>query len=454
MRLPLGRALKSPRSLFSRVSLPFSRAAVSRFQPNKPLDSQIALAEIKSSTHASVYTSTDRRDPIIMPHSPAVVRIPWAGVEGETTDIDDVQTQLQNIPKDTRYLRIDETAPSNDHWALLGAHFTAIENLELESGFEELLNDRNIPLHWPLQRLELRSATSELAQSPFIRQGRVPHLSLLLTCGLRFVGPTSDELQRLHKEDIERGDKKAEYIKVYEGTPEEREIEIIYLPDLVVHYMNKHYCGPDAKEDPENEPPVGPINMKTLEIFENDAIDTFSRMTQALPHIVSNLQTLRISSTSGLDFQYLPEEPFRYILPTMDNLEVFNLTVGEIFQDPSYLPTFYKALPPNLTTLYFRGPTSLCRSEHWPDWLKSFESETFLPKLKQLAFVLDLHYEAKPNKWGRRKTTTPPVEVLRQAREACDRLYSIARKRGINIVNMPVDHDSMSHLFEPVDARW
>lgn len=388
-----------------------------------------------------------------MPDSPAIVRIPWAGVEGHPNDTPDVQTQLQGLPRDTPYLRIDDDAPSGDEWDLLGSHFIAVENLELESGFNEHLND-NIPLHWPLQRLQLSSAVSEVIQTPFILEGRVSHLSLLLTCGLRFVGPTSDELQKQHREDIKRGDKEAEYIKVYEGTPEERKVEIHYLPTLVADYMNEHYCDPDAKNDSKNGPPTGPTNMETLEVFENDAIDTFCRMTLALPHIVSTLQTLRIRSTSGLDFQYLTEEHFRDLLPTLDNLKIFNLTVGEVFEDPSYLPTFYKVLPPNLSTLYFRGPTSLCRSEHWADWLRVFESETFLPHLRQLAFVLDLHYKAKSSEsWGN-KAEKAPDEVLRQAREACDHLCDIARKRGINIVDMPAEHESQSSLFEPVDSRW
>lgn len=389
-----------------------------------------------------------------MPDPPAIVKIQGPGDGSDRNRLGDLQAQLQSIPRDTRYLRIDDDTPSDAEWALLGTHFTAVENLELDSGFEEMLNDREIPSHWPLQRLELRSATSELVQTPFVRQGRLSHLSLLLTCGLRFMGPTSEELERLHKEDIERGDKKAEYVKFHEGTPEEREVEITFLPSLVADHMDKYYCGPDAKKDPENEPPAGPINLKTLEIYENDAIDTFCRMTMALPHIVSNLDTLRIRSTSGLDFQYLTEEPFRDILPTLDTLKTLNLSVGEVFQDPSYLPTIHKVLPPNLTTLYFRGPTSLCQSGNWSDWLKSFDSEDFLPQLQKMAFVLDLHYEAQPaESWGRRPKR-PSDEVLLQAREACDRLCEIARKRGISIVDLPVEHDNMSHLFEPVDARW
>ena len=388
-----------------------------------------------------------------MSHSPTIVKIPWGGVEGEPIHIEDLQSQLQNIPRDTCYLRIDEDAPSADDWALLGSHFTSVENLELESGFNEDLRDQ-IPLHWPLQRLELRSAGAEAITTPFIQEGRVPHLSLLLTCGLRFEGPTSDELRRRNAEAIKRGDKKEEFFTVGEGTPEERKIQVTFLPTLVCDWMNEHLCAPGSKKDPESDPPSSPINMKTLEIFENDAMDAFSRMALALPHIVSNLQTLRIRSTSGLDFHFLTEEAFRYILPTLENLKTFNLTVGEVFDDPTYLPTLYKFLPPNLTTLYIRGPTSLCRSEQWSDWLKSFESERFLPNLQRMAFVLDLHYGDGLASTGRRKSIEPPNEALEQARKACRRLCDIAQKRGIDIVDLPAEHVNAGDLFKPVDPRW
>ncbi|KAJ5118240.1 hypothetical protein N7448_009955 [Penicillium atrosanguineum] len=388
-----------------------------------------------------------------MSNSPTIVKIPWDGVEGEPIHIEDLQSQLQNIPRDTRYLRIDEDAPSADDWALLGSHFTGVENLELESGFNEDLRDQ-IPLHWPLQRLELRSAIAEVITTPFIREGRVPHLSLLLTCGLRFEGPTSDELQMQHEEAVKRGDNEEEFFTVGEGTPEERKIQVTFLPTLVCDWMNDHFCGADSKKDRENKPSSCLINMETLEIFENDAMDAFSRMAMALPHIVSNLRTLRIRSTSGLDFHYLTEEAFRYTLPTLENLETFNFTVGEVFDDPTYLPTLHKFLPPNLTTLYIRGPTSLCQSEQWSDWLKSFESDTFLPKLQKMAFILDLHYGDVLASSSRRKNIVPPSDALEQAREACRHLCDIAQKRGISIVDMPVEHINAGDLFMPVDPRW
>lgn len=362
-----------------------------------------------------------------------------------------LQTQLQSIPRDITFLRIDQDTPSDTEWALLGSHFSKVENLELESGWNEDLNDKNIPLHWPLRRLELRSASSEVVQSPFVRQGRVSHLSLLYTCGLRFVGPPSNELYRNCQEEVARGERQLESFTFNEGTPEERSISIFSLPELVAEHMNKYYCGPDQRVDPANEPPSGPINLHTLEIFENDAIDTFCRMTMALPHLVENLRTLRISSTQGLDFHYLNEEPFRYILPRLENLQTLDLSLGDVFQDPAYLPTLHKILPPNLTAFCFRGPASMCQSEHWSEWLDAFGSSDFLPKLQSLAFVLDLQ-NGETNKCGGRPAVKASDELLRQAREKCERLWGVARLRGIRIVD--IDPESFSGFAEPVDDRW
>lgn len=189
------------------------------------------------------------------------------------------------------------------------------------------------------------------------------------------------------------------------------------------------------------------INLHTLEIFENDAIDTFCRMTMALPHLVENLRTLHISSTRGLDYHYFSEEP----LPRLENLQTLDLSLGEVFQDPAYFSTLPKILPPNLTTLYFRGPASMSQSEHWSEWLDAFVSSDFLPKLQSLAFVLDLH-NGEANKCGERPARKVPDELLRQAREECERLWGVARLRGIHIVDS--DPESFSGFASPVNDRW
>ncbi|KAJ5701044.1 hypothetical protein N7488_008592 [Penicillium malachiteum] len=308
------------------------------------------------------------------------------------------------------------------------------EELELESGFNEELNDHNLPLHWPLRKLTLSSACDELIQSPFDWSHTCPSISHA-TFDSRALQPTG----------------LLDYM-TNQPPKKNRMIKITYIPELVVMHMQKVYADPDRKLDPENEPLAGPINLKTLEIWENDAIDTFCRMSGALPHIVDNLHTLRLRSTSGLDFSMITEDTFRQLLPAMENLQVLNFTVGEIFQDPQFLPALHSILPPNLTTLYFRGPVSLVTSEHWADWLRAFRSTTFLPKLQRLAFVLDLHYgEHDPKAWGK-KESPAPTGLLQQARQECETLYGIARERGIFLEDMPTEPHSK--LLRCVDSRW
>lgn len=374
---------------------------------------------------------------------PAVITVqgPWQATKPDHETF--LKDQLEFISPTVTNLVIDEDTPSDAEWALLGAHLKNVEELELESGFNEQLNDKELPLHWPLKKLTLSSACGELIQSPFIRQGLVSHLSLFFTCNLRFEGPTTDELTRLHDESTTQ--------EPNENEDTEKGMKVTYLPELVVSHMQKIYEDPDRK--PESEPPAGPINLKTLEIWENDALDTFCRISAALPHIVENLHTLRLRSTSGLDFGLMSEETFRQLLPLMQNLQVFNFTVGEIFEDPQFLPTLHKILPPNLTTLYFRGPVSLATSEHWAEWLQAFRSPTFLPKFERLAFVLDLHYgESDSATWGGKKETPAPENLLQQARRECEALYGIARGRGVVVENMPTEPSSK--LLRCVDCRW
>lgn len=408
---------------------------------------------IFSPIHASVYTSIDRPVPPT-PHSPVTVKIQGPCEESWPDHESHLQDQLQSIQSNTTYLRLDGDTPSDKEWALLSAHFSHVENLELDSGFNEDLNDKSIPRHWPLRRLELRSACSQLVQSPFICRGQVSHLSLLLTSGLRFAGPTNSELLREHKDDVKSGEFKAQYITRNEGTPEERQIELIHMPELVCRHMNKFHWLPAGKSDPENVAPSDQINLHTLEIFENDAIDTFCRLTMDQPHLIENLQTLRIRSVRGLDFVYLDERPLRYILPQLVNLKTLNLTVGDVFHDPSYLPTLYQIFPPNLTTLFFRAPASLCQSEHWSAWLRAFESKEFLPQFQRFAFVLDLHHEVKEEGLRRKRVVPAPADILYQARVACEQLYGTVRRRGVSIETMPSEPEAENSLFTPVDDRW
>ncbi|KAF3401881.1 hypothetical protein F1880_009906 [Penicillium rolfsii] len=384
-----------------------------------------------------------------MTHStPIIVHVEGPSEEVNPDHGSRLRDRLASIPKNTRYLQVEGDTPSDTEWTILGSHFSNIEHLYLRAGFNEDLNDKGIPLHWPLQKLEFSDSVSEVFRTPFVLEGRVSHLSLFFTCGLRFEGLTSHEIALQHREAIKRGEIEADFVTLHEGTPDERKIEVTYLPSLVADHINKIFSDPEREQ---KEPPPGPFNLQTLEIWENDAIDTFNRMTLSLPHLVGNLQTLRIRSTSGLDFNYTNEHMFREILPQLTDLRSLNLSVGDVFQDPTYLPTIYQILPPNLTELYFRGPSSLCESKEWSDWVRAFESKDFLPNLQKLALVLDLHYEEGES--GRKTEGPAPAALLHQARIACQPIYDIARRRGVSLVEMPAE-PKVEALLRPIDERW
>jgi hypothetical protein len=128
--------------------------------------------------------------------------------------------------------------------------------------------------------------------------------------------------------------------------------------------------------------------------------------------------------------------------------------VGEVFKDPSYLPTLYDYLPPNLTSLSFRGPVSLCRSEKWEEWLKACESKDFLPNLQNLGFVLDLYYQPRESDWVKKEEVRAPDEPLCEAREACEDLYEAARRRGITIYPAHDEWAVKYPYLRQVDDRW
>lgn len=354
--------------------------------------------------------------------------------------------QLEKISNDEKHIRIDGETPSNAEWALLGSHFRGVENLELESGFGEELNDKNIPLHWPLEKLEICDAHSELVRSPFVRQGLVPHLIFFFTSELRFEGPTSDELTAQYSAAIERGEKERQYL-----SPDSK-LEMIFLPGLVREYMNKIYSNPDRELEPENQPSPDPIKLHTLEIYENDAMDALCRMHLAIPHVMDNVRTLHIQSTQGLDFHFFREDAFREVFPEFKNLKTLQYEVGDVFTDPSYLPSLYKILPPKIETLFFRGPASITKSEEWQKWVDAFASPEFLPQLKNLAFVLDLNYKTKESDPEQKMRVETPDDLLFYSRHACEALYEAARARGITVQEFPKPQRNTQ--LPSVDERW
>ncbi|KAL3472457.1 hypothetical protein BJX99DRAFT_235392 [Aspergillus californicus] len=385
----------------------------------------------------------------IQTQAPFTVEVqgPHADKEDALDHRESLLSQLKNIPKETSILTIEEDTPSNSEWDILGNHFTSVRDLTVKTGFNEELNDKTMPLHWPLDSLRITDACGEVIKSPHILQGKLQHLTLFFTCGLRFEGPTSAELSRAHHEAVDRGDAEVESIG-------DSKIKVVYLPDLAQKWVMAKYDYDKGvpQPEPENRPVEGQeIRLKTVEIIYNDALDTFQRMCMGIPHVADQLTSLTLYSVSN-DFSFIEEECFGQLLRALANLQTLNLTVGEVFEEEASLPGLYTSFPPNLTTLNFRGPISLCQSERWEEWITAFGSKDFLPKLENLAFVLDLHHEY--SEYGQKNLVDAPEEDLQRARGACNRLYEAARGRGISIQPLHDKYAGEHVCLRPVDHRW
>ncbi|KAL2870150.1 uncharacterized protein BJX67DRAFT_378682 [Aspergillus lucknowensis] len=394
--------------------------------------------------------------PQIGPYT-VTVQGPWVDSEDAPDHKEPLLAQLKSIPRDTTTLTIDEDPPSDTEWDILANHFTAVRDLTIDSGFNEDLNDAKMPLHWPLEKLQLWGPCGEVTKSPHILQGRVGHLVLYFASELRFEGPTSRELSRAHDEAIERGEAQKRFLG-------KSGIQVVHMTELAQAWLREK-CTAEGGEpkDGEEEAEHRPVDngddvekesqMHTLEIIENDALDTFLRMSLALPHVVENLTTLNLRSTSNPpDCSWIHESMLGEVLPQLTQLQTLKLSVGEVFSDESSLPALYAWLPPNLTTLHFRGPVSLARSARWSDWVAAFASAEFLPRLERLAFVLDLHYAA--NEYDRKELAIAPDDLLDEARAACKRLCEAVRRRGVTIEGIQDEWAGQHVCLRPVDHRW
>ncbi|KAL2818049.1 hypothetical protein BJX63DRAFT_82694 [Aspergillus granulosus] len=392
----------------------------------------------------------------LTPVGPFTVTVQGPHVDSEDAPehIEPLLAQLKAIPRDTTILTIGEDPPSDTEWGILGKHFTSVRDLTIDSGFNEDLNDRLMPTHWPLDRLELSGPCGEVTKSPHILQGRVAHLVLYLASELRFEGPTSDGLRDAYTEAIECGEKQKEYIG-------KSKIQLIMMASLALEWLAKKYpSGTDLSDsdrpelEPENRPvDAEAIRLRTLEIIENDAIDTFQRMSLALPHVVQNLTSLNLRSTSNPpDPRWLHESYFAGVLQKLPNLDTLRLTIGDVFTDHTSLPALFTWLPPSVATLHFRGPASLVQSERWEEWVAAFGSASFLPQLQRLAFVLDLYYQE--DDYGRKQLADAPEGLLLEARAACDRLCQAAQRRGVQVEPLTDEWAGKHVCLRPIDGRW
>lgn len=317
---------------------------------------------------------------------------------------------LEGLDRDTEVLELVDECPKDEEWGMLGQHFHSVKWLLIETGFNEHWFDRGFPLRWPLELLVISSACGELVTSPAILDGRVTHLVLYLTCNLRFEGPDSKELDSV-KEFANQTER--------ELNGKNLGMTFTYRPSRAAKWLMNNYeadfqwPNPVEEGQPESQ-------LKTLEILENDAIDTFQRFALSHSHVVMGLEKLNLRSTQGNDFSLTPEGIFPQLFTAMGNLRELELSLGSAFHDDTTLPNLYKSLPPNLERLSFRGPPSLAGSEQFNEWIAAFSDPDFQPSLKRLSFVLDLSRVAN-------------APDLAPAAAAVDKLLAGAAARGVAV---------------------
>ncbi|KAJ7651735.1 hypothetical protein DFH06DRAFT_552352 [Mycena polygramma] len=319
-----------------------------------------------------------------------------------------LEAQLKTAPRDADTLRLMKDTPSDAAWDLLSGHFVSVKNLFMDSGWDERLNDEKIPLHWPLEKLTISSSCGEVCRSPWVVEGRVPHLVFYYTCGLRFEGPTTDELVQAHKEAGKVAPRKP-------GDP----ISIIWVPDLVEEWMKNKY----ADQDQQNEETAAAAadedgqksQLKTLEIVNNDARDTLFRYILAHPNLMDPIETLSLDASSMHDLRLADERILEVAFPQLVQLRTLVLVLGDHYHDRTQLPDFFQCLPPNLRVLRFRSSVSLAANEDVVErWVKAFADPAFLPGLERLSFVLDL-VDGEEEKMAWEESSRRPGKAVTEA---------------------------------------
>lgn len=288
---------------------------------------------------------------------------------------------------ETEVLELVGETPTEAAWGVLGSRVRGVRWLLVEAGFEEDWVDAGFPLGWPLELLVVSSAGGDLVGTPAVLEGRVPHLVLVRTCNLRFEGPGNEVLDRSEELGCEEEES---FNKVREDG--KSGIKCIFRPGRAAKWLCNKYLGEREWPTPAPED-CPPSRLKTLEILENDAIDTFQRLAMGHSHLAMGLERLYLRSTTENDFVLTPESIFPQLFPAMHNLKHLQLILDYPFDDGTILPTLHRSLPPNLEALEFRGPVSLAADARFDDWIAAFGDPEFLPALKRLSFALDLGKE-------------------------------------------------------------
>ena len=299
-------------------------------------------------------------------------------IKRHSKHVDRLKDTLAGIDRDIEEVKIVGECPIDSEWKILGSHFRNVRRLWVYSGFNEEWRDAAFPLNWPLELLHISDAGGATVTTPAIVQGRIPHLVLDFTSNLRFEdfghGKLGKPLHKKERTESGDGDGLASISIPYEAFPcmAARDGSEIFWP-----VVNPH---------------LPPPRTKTLEIIENDAIDTFQRLALRNPYLVSGLERLVIVSTRWLDFVVTPDWIYPLLFHQMTNLKHLELRIYNHCKDT--VSNLYSSFPPNLETLEFHGPLCLARCEEFDEWVQAFGRDSFLPRLGLLRFALDVDGDA------------------------------------------------------------
>jgi hypothetical protein len=281
-------------------------------------------------------------------------------------------------------------------------------------------------------------------------QGRIKHVVLLFTAGLRFEGPVTKDLMK----DAEP----FHVIPVKQTVPgaEQPQVEGIKLYSVPVewhHWWHDKYSQDGtislAPQAPQGSPPSA---MKHLSILGNDALEVLTGIAATKFYLLASLDSLTLYSASKNDLLHIQPSVFLTLFPHLANLTTLKLTLGSSMYarligkvgNDRFLPALF---PPNIQTLHFRGPESMV-----PDLDKfaaAFASEGFLPQLKRISLILDL---ADDDSDGPFELS---LEELTAAHAACRKVLDAAAKRGVVVDKFREPWiEAHQRLFWGVDDRW
>ena len=193
----------------------------------------------------------------------------------------------------------------------------------------------------------------------------------------------------------------------------------------------------------QNQSAQRPVDLETLEILENDAIQQFIGMAMGCTRAVSSIRTLNIRSSMrfGQESGDLDEITFCDVLRQLDNLRTVIFTLGDIFDDHNYLPNFYQSLPRNVETVRFRSSVVLAEPNVMQKWKAAFADQSFLPHLRRLSFILDL-----PD-WGHQRIRDEQYNLSEGSKESEKESLQSSSIKSTSQDDEPADQKaSVSHI--------